>query len=79
MNTYKTYAQLDASGRLVLEGLPFNKGALLEVLVVDQTQQPEERADSWRALMRHVQGLPQAQGLTDADIAAEIEAQRRGD
>ena len=79
MNTYQTYAQLDASGRLVLEGLPFNKGALLEVLVVDQTQQPEERADSWRALMRHVQGLPQAQGLTDADIAAEIEAQRRGD
>jgi hypothetical protein len=77
MNTYKTYAQVDASGRLVLEGVPFAEGSLLEVLVVDQTRQPQERVASWRALMRHVQGLPQARELTDQDIAAEIDAQRR--
>lgn len=29
MNT-KTYVQIDASGRLVLEGLPFPEGSLLE-------------------------------------------------
>lgn len=78
MNTYKTYVQIDASGRLVLENLPFTEGSLLEVLVVDQSQQPEERVESWRALMRHVQGLPQAKSITEEDIAAEIDAQRSG-
>lgn len=78
MNTYKTYVQVDASGRVVLDGLPFRAGSLVEVLVVDQSRQPAERADSWRALMRHVQGLPQSQAVTDEEIAAEIEAQRNG-
>lgn len=78
MNTYKTYAQIDASGRLVLEGLPFPEGSLLEVLVVDQSQQPEERVESWRALMRHVQSLPESKRITDEQITAEIDAQRSG-
>jgi hypothetical protein len=47
MNTYKTYVQIDASGRVLLEGLPFPEGSLLEVLVVDQSHQPEERAEGW--------------------------------
>ena len=76
MNTYKTYVQCDASGRVVLEGLPFPAGALLEVLVVDQSHRPEERVESWRALMRHVQELPQSQTVTDKGIAAAIAAQR---
>lgn len=78
MNTYKTYVQIDASGRLVLEGLPFPEGSLLEVLVVDQSCQPEERTESWRALMHHMQCLPQAEAITDEEITAEIEAQRNG-
>jgi hypothetical protein len=76
MNTYKTYAQIDAIGRLVLEGLPFSAGSLLEILGVNQSHQPEERVESWRALMRHVQALPQSQAITDKEIVAEIEAQR---
>ncbi len=78
MNTYKTYVHSDASGRVVLEGLPFPAGSLLEVLVVDQSHQPEERVESWRALMRHVQGLPQSKALADEEIASEIDAQRSG-
>ena len=78
MNTYKTYVQVEASGRVVLEGLPFREGSLVEVLVVDQSRQPTERADSWRALMRHVQALPQSQTITDEEIAAEVDAQRSG-
>ena len=78
MNTYKTYVQCDASGRVVLEGLPFSAGALLEVLVVDQSHRPEERVESWRALMRHVQGLAPSQEITDDEIVAEIAAQRSG-
>jgi hypothetical protein len=77
MNTYKTYAQIDASGRLVLEGLPFSAGSLLEILVVDQSHQPEGQVESWRMLMRHVQGLPQSRSITDEEIVAETEAHRR--
>ncbi|MBV5273783.1 MAG: hypothetical protein JZU52_09100 [Lamprocystis purpurea] len=78
MNAYKTYVQIDATGRLVLEGLPFRQGALLEVLIIDQSRPPQERAEEWSALMRHVQSLPQAQTITDEDIAAEIDACRSG-
>lgn len=78
MNTYKTYVRIDATGRLVLEGLPFPEGSLLEVLVVDQSRQPEERAESWRALMRYVQSLPESKRITDEEISAEIDAQRSG-
>ena len=78
MNTYKTYVQIDASGRVVLEGLPFREGALVEILVVDQSHQPSERAESWQALMRHIQGLPQSQTISDEEIVAEIDAYRSG-
>lgn len=79
MNTFKTYVQLDASRRIVLEGLPFPAGSLLEVLVVDQAHQPKERVASWQELMRHVQGLPVSKTITDEEIAAEIDSQRSGE
>ena len=78
MNAYKTYVRIDTSGRVVLNRLPFREGTLVEVLVVDQSHQPAERAESWKALMDHVQELPQSKAITDTTIAAEIEAQRKG-
>jgi len=76
MNAYKTYAEVDSSGRLVLDSLPFQKGVLLEVLIVDHSMQRDEKASSWQALMRHVQNLPQLLAITDEDIAAEIDEVR---
>ena len=76
MQTYKTYAEVDSSGRLVLDKLPFQKGVLLEVLLIEQTMQRDETALSWKALMRHVQNLPQSQTITDEDIVNEIEQVR---
>ena len=76
MNTFKTYAQVDASGGLALHGLPFNEGTLVEVLVVDQSRPRQQLANDWRELIRHVQGLPQTQEISDEDIRAEIETYR---
>jgi len=76
MNAYKTYAQIDASGRMVIESLPFPKGVLLEVLIVDQSHQPNERTTSWQALMDHVQSLPQSKTISGEDIAHEIDEVR---
>jgi hypothetical protein len=72
MKAYKTYAEVDSSGRLVLDRLPFKEGVLLEVLIVDQSMQGDEKVSSWQALMRHAQNLPQSSTITDEDIAAEI-------
>ena len=76
MNAYKTYAQIDASGRMVLENLPFRQGTVVEVLVVDQDRRSGVGAEGWRDLMRHVQGLPQSRLITDEEIAAEVDSVR---
>jgi hypothetical protein len=61
-----------------LSGLPFTEGSLVEVLVVNQSRTPAEREESWAALMRHVQALPQAQTLNDDAITTEIKGHRNG-
>ena len=78
MNAYKTYVEVDTAGRVVLEHLPFRAGSLVEVLIVDPSQQPDEGAESLRALFRYIRGLPQSQGITDADIAKEVDDYRSG-
>ncbi|VFN01143.1 MAG: hypothetical protein BECKG1743D_GA0114223_103267 [Candidatus Kentron sp. G] len=75
-NAYKTYAEVDGSGRMVLDGLPFQQGALLEVLIFEQGRQPKGRVDSWQALMRHVRSLPQSENISEEDIAREIDEVR---
>ncbi|MCB2261400.1 MAG: hypothetical protein LGR52_00390 [Candidatus Thiosymbion ectosymbiont of Robbea hypermnestra] len=77
MNAYKTYVEVDLSGRVVLEHLPFRAGALVEVLVVDQSPDAGE-VESWRALFKHIQGLPRSQSITDEEIAKEIDDYRSG-
>ena len=72
MKAYKTCAEVDSSCRLVLESLPFQNTVLLEVLIVDQSMEPDDKVLSWQAFMRHVQNLPQSLAVTDEDIAAEI-------
>lgn len=77
MNAYKTYAEVDTDGRLVVEGVPFQPGALIEVLLVDaQTEAADP--ESWRALFRYIQSLPQSREITEEDIAREIDAYRSG-
>jgi hypothetical protein len=77
MNAYKTYVEVDPSGRVVLEHVPFRAGALVEVLVVDQSPEAGD-VESWRTLFEHVQGLPQSKTITDEDIATEIDDYRSG-
>ena len=77
MNAYKTYVEVDAAGRVVLDHVPFRAGALVEVLVVDQEASGTD-VESCRALFKHIQGLPQSESIRDADIASEIDEYRSG-
>ena len=77
MQAYKTYARVQASGELAIGQLPFAPGALVEVLVVGAERSAVEREQEWGRLMQTVQSLPVAQAISDADIAAEIDAVRQ--
>ncbi|WP_243448429.1 hypothetical protein [Candidatus Thiosymbion oneisti] len=50
---------------------------MVEVLVVDQSPETGE-VESWRALFKHIQGLPQSRSITDEDIIKEIDAYWNG-
>lgn len=76
MQAYKTYARVQASGELAIGPLPFAPGSLVEVLIVGAERNAVEREQEWGRLMQTVQALPQAQSISDADIAAEIDAAR---
>jgi hypothetical protein len=77
MQAYKTYARVQASGELAIGQLPFAPGALVEVLVVGAERNAVESEQEWGRLMQTVQNLPQAQAISDADIAAEIDTVRQ--
>lgn len=77
MQAYKTYARVQASGELAIGQLPFAPGALVEVLVVGAERNAVEREQEWGRLMQTVQNLPQAQAISDATIAAEIDTVRQ--
>ena len=40
--------------------------------------QRQQRTEKWRTLLKETQSLPQTLNITDAEIAAEIEAYRSG-
>jgi len=42
----------------------------------EAARKAQKRAASWRALMRHVQSLPQSKNISEKDIAYEIDQVR---
>jgi hypothetical protein len=58
-------------------------GSLAKLIMVlpdvpDGDALQRQRVEKWRALLKETQALPQARQITEADIAAEIEAYRSG-
>ncbi len=52
------------------------------IMILPETQadevQRQQRLKKWRELLKETQALPQAQAITEDEIAAEIEAYRDG-
>lgn len=78
MKAYRTTLTIDDPREIVLRDLPFDRGQSVEILVVPQNGVGGESAAQLRALFRETQALPQAQALTEDDIAAEVAAYRAG-
>ena len=79
MNAYKTYVTVTDSQELVLSNLPFKPGQKVEVIVLAENDNKAMLAEKMRKLFKEIQALHADNPLTDAEIAAEIEAYRRGE
>ena len=79
MTAYKKYVTIKDPKSLVLTDLPFKQGQVVEVVVIAQDNgDSEARLRDLQALLRETQALPQAQAISEDEIAAEIEAYRAG-
>jgi hypothetical protein len=59
----------------VLTNLPFRAGQRIKVLILREDSS-DNAARDFELLLKETQSLPQAQAISEADIAAEIAAYR---
>ncbi|MCQ3936156.1 MAG: hypothetical protein DPW18_03810 [Chloroflexi bacterium] len=76
MDTYRVRTKVSKDGQLSITGLPFRAGAEVEVTVRAEQQDRQALANDLKALFKEMQALPQAQTITEEEIAAEIAAYR---
>lgn len=68
---------IDNSHSFSLSDLPFKTGEKVVVFVMSETDLTA-KLNKWQSLFKTTQALPDVKDITDADIAAEIEAYRAG-
>jgi len=79
MTAYKKYVKISDPKSLVLNDLPFKQGQVVEVVMTAQDNgESEDRVRELQALLKETQALPQANAISEDEIAAEIEAYRAG-
>ena len=78
MKAYRAYLTVTDAKQVVLDNLPFQPGERVEVLVLAQDVDRVEAVGRLEELLRQTQALPQAQELTEDDIAEEVAAYRSG-
>lgn len=79
MNAYKIYVTIEDPNNVVLSNLPFQRGQRVEVIILAEDNERSAMSEKIRDLFDRTQSLPGVQEMTEEDIAAEIEAYRRGE
>jgi hypothetical protein len=77
MNAYKTYITITNPNQVILTDLPFRPGQRVEVVILADDERAA-RVEKLKALLTETQALPQAQAVSEDEIAAEIAAYRAG-
>ena len=77
MNAFRRTVTLTEAGRLVVEGLPFESGQRVEVVVLAE-ESPATLGAELQSLLMETQALPQARTLTEEELRDEIAAYRAG-
>ena len=78
MIAYRQYTTVQESKQIVLSNVPFQPGQRVEVVLIAEEERPAARVQELRALFTATQALPQAQAITEEEIAAEVAAYRAG-
>ena len=78
MMAYRQYVTVQDPRQIVLSDVPFRAGQRVEVVMIAEEEQPAARVQELRALFKTTQALPQAQAISEDEIAAEIAAYRAG-
>ncbi len=79
MNAYKTYITIADPKQLVLSDLPFKAGQRFEVIILTDDNQRVTFTEELKKLFKEIQAIDADNHLNDEEIAAEIEAYRRGE
>lgn len=79
MNAYKTDITIADPKLLVLSDLPFQAGQKVEVIILAEDNQRATLAEELKKLFKEIQATHADNPLTEEEIAAEIEAYRRGE
>ena len=79
MNAYKKYITIEDPNQVVLSNLPFQPGQRVEVIILAEDNERAALSQKLRDLFDKTQALPGVQELSEEEIAAEIEAYRRGE
>ena len=77
MNAYKKYITIEDPNNVVLSGLPFQSGQRVEVIIIAEDNPRAEISQKFKNLFDKTQEIPGINEITEAEIAAEIEAYRR--
>ena len=77
MKAYKTYLTIQDPKHVVLPDVPFHPGQRVEVVLLAAEDDHRTHIRELKSLFKVTQELPQAQSITEEDIAAEIEAYRK--
>jgi hypothetical protein len=78
MATYKRKIIINNPNCVILSNLPFQPGQQVEITLTTTDTQSLSSVEKLRTLLRETQSLPQAQTITEEEIAAEIAAYRSG-
>ena len=76
MTTYRKQITIEDPNNVVLSGLPFQAGQRVEIILTTAEPRSPNQIETLRSLFKTTQALPQAQAITEAEIAAEIAAHR---
>ena len=79
MTTYKKYLILEDPQKLILSDLPFASGQKIEITISSEVENRKVLIEEMKELFKEIQALPSSQAITEEEIAAEIDAYRRGE
>ena len=82
MRTFETDIIVEDPSRIVLDNTPFQRGEKIHVIIQPQSEildRKRKQQEAWKQLQEEMEKNKEFQKLTEAEIAAEIAAYRRGE